>query len=416
MAPSIGVSEYDLNNHRRGSLLKFLHTSDWHLGKGLKEHDLSEAQEVALNAIVDIAIERNVDAFLIAGDVFDRAFPSVDDVRRLNRVLTRIHNAGITIICTAGNHDEGARLAAFTNLLTEEVTVVGELEQVGHAVAMNDPYGPVVFYPLPYLDPDASRRALAKTPGEWLERSHEAVMVEAMDQVREDFGQRLRQNPQARAVVIAHAFVVKGDQRPEESDSERSIAVGGVPSVSTAVFQGVHYVALGHIHGPKTINEHEPMIRYSGSLLRYSVSEAHHQKSVTIVDIDGTGHCAIEVVEVPQPAGMVRLRAKFEDLLSGKYAPHYDDFVEITLMDKRIPENYYAQLSHHFGKILSVSFERSVPATSGMTVDEKAQIEDIPPIDLLRTYFERETDECLSPHMETILIDALERAQRGEVS
>jgi len=396
--------------------MRFLHTSDWHLGKGLKEHDLSDAQEVALNAVIDVAIERDVDAFVIAGDVFDRAFPAVEDVRRLNRALTRIHEAGMTIICTAGNHDEGARLAAFMNLLTEKVTVVGEFNQVGHSVVLEDEHGPVVFYPLPYLDPDAARRALAPSPGQLLERSHEAVMAEAMGRVRSDFAERKELNPQARAVVIAHAFVVKGDARPEESESERNIAIGGVPSVSTGVFEGVDYVALGHIHGPRTISESEPMIRYSGSLLRYSVSEAHHEKSVTIVDIDADGVCTVDVIPVPQPAGMARLRGEFADLISGNYEHHYDDFVEITLTDKTIPDNYYAELSHRFTRILSATFDRGESSNPGLSETDAQRIDQMPPIDLLRTFYQHETDEELTAEMESILLDALEHAQRGEDS
>ena len=116
--------------------MRFLHTSDWHLGKGLHGHDLTGAQQVAVDSVIDLAIEREVDAFVIAGDVFDRAFPSVEDVRRFNTALTRIHQAGIPIVCIAGNHDEGARLAAFRNLLDESVTIVGENRQVGESVVL----------------------------------------------------------------------------------------------------------------------------------------------------------------------------------------------------------------------------------------------------------------------------------------
>lgn len=394
--------------------MRFLHTSDWHLGKSLKQHDLSQAQQVALDAIIDVAIDRDVGAFVIAGDVFDRAFPSVEDVRCLNAALTRLHDAGIPIICTAGNHDEGARLAAYANLLAEQVTVVGEFNQVGASVVMHDEYGPVVFYPLPYLDPDAARRSLAPTPGEMLERSHEAVMTEAMNRIQLDLESRRAQDPSTRAVVIAHAFVIKGQESPEQSESERPIAVGGVPSVPTAVFDGVDYVALGHIHGPRTIQESEPTIRYSGSLLRYSISEAHHEKTVTIVEMGPDGRCELELVPIPQPARMFRLMGDFEEIISGTYAEYYDDFVEIKLTDKRIPDNHYAQLTYLFSRILSVSFERDESVPAGMPGEERTNVAQIPPIDLLRTFFAKQINEDMNPQMEAILIDVLEEASKAE--
>ena len=394
--------------------MKFLHTSDWHLGRALKGHDLSMAQEDALDALVDAAIERGIDAFVIAGDIFDRAFPSVEDIRRLRSALTRVHAAGIQIICTAGNHDEGARLAAFANLLHAKVAVVGEYDQVGAAVVIEDEHGPVVFYPLPYLDPDAGRRALAPPGEEMLGRSHEAVMSAAMGRVREDLTQRQQANPNTRAVVIAHAFVIKGEERPEESDSERNIAVGGIPYVPSAVFDGVDYVALGHIHGPRTIQEASPMIRYSGSLLRYSISETKHEKSATIVDINPDGTCKLELVPIPQPAGMTRLRGELQELVSGTYETHYEDFVEIKLTDKLIPENHFAQLAQVFTRILSVTFERDERNRLGEGYDQAGNVTEIPPIDLLRTFYSQHEGEEMDADMEAILTDVLEEALKAE--
>lgn len=392
--------------------VRFLHTSDWHLGKGLHGHDLADAQQAALDAVIAVAIEREVDAFVIAGDVFDRAFPSVDDVRRLNRALTRIHEAGIPIICTAGNHDEGARLAAFMNLLDDSVTVVGEYGQVGTAVELADQHGPVVFYPLPYLDPDGARRALASKAGELLDRSHEAVLAEAMDRVRANLALR---DPATRAVVVSHAFVVRGDESDEalsaeQSDSERDLSVGGVPYVPSAVYRGAHYVALGHLHGPRTVQEADPMIRYSGSLLRYSVSETAHEKSVTIVDLDANGVCTVEVVPVPQPADMARLHGTLVEILSEAHAAHRDDFVEIMLTDAVLPDNYAAQLTHVFSRILRVGRDRTPTGDGGAEVEEST-FTLTTPAETLRTFYTAERGEPMSPSMELILDDVLERAR-----
>jgi exonuclease SbcD len=400
--------------------VRFLHTSDWHLGRGLGGHDLSAAQAVAVDAIIDVAIDRKVQAFVIAGDVFDRAFPSVEDVRALNRAFTRIHGAGIRLIATAGNHDEGARLAAFKNLLDDAVCIVGEYEQVGTAVELLDEHGLVVFYPLPYLDPDGARRALAPAPDELLERKHEAVMAEAMRRVREDLTRRRAVASGVRAVVVAHAFVVTGKEtlqevEAERSDSERDLAVGGLPTVPSAVFDGVDYVALGHLHGPRQVGKgRSPHIRYSGSILRYSVSEVGHEKSCSIVDIDASGACTVETVAVPQPAGMARLRGTLAELCSDLHSSHANDYVELVLTDTRLPDNYYAQLTERFTRILNVSRERSTQAADGHRVTQTdGSIPAVTPMDTLQNFYQNSTGEEPDTAVVAILQDILERAQKS---
>jgi DNA repair protein SbcD/Mre11 len=399
--------------------MRILHTSDWHLGKSLHGHDLAEAQDAALNFMVDLAIEKEVDAFIVAGDVYDRSFPSVEDVRRLNTVFTRIHVAGIPIICTAGNHDEGARLAALANLLDEGVTVVGEYHQVGTSVTLRDEHGPVAIYPLPYLHPDGARRDLAPTDGPLLERSHEAVVAEAMRRIRADLAARQDNDPTTRAVVVSHAFVVRGEETPEElrheqSESERDIAVGGVPSVPSGTYDGVHYVALGHLHGPRTVQLQQPgrpAIRYAGSPLRYSLSEATHVKTVTIVDIDADGLCTIEDVPVPQPAGMARLRGELDVILSDAHAAQRDDFVEIVLTDRDVPDNFLAQVMQVFTRILKVRHEPIGGGAETIDVAGPATSAVVTPLETLRNFFAVTRQEEPSEAITAILVDALERAR-----
>ena len=399
--------------------MRILHTSDWHLGKSLHGHDLAEAQDAALDFMVDLAIERDVDAFIVAGDVYDRSFPSVEDVRRLNTVFTRIHEAGIPIICTAGNHDEGARLAALANLLDDAVTVVGEYHQVGTSVTLSDEHGPVAIYPLPYLHPDGARRDLAPADGPLLERSHEAVVAEAMRRVRADLAVRQDSDPTTRAVVVSHAFVVRGQETPEElrneqSESERDIAVGGVPSVPSGTYDGVHYVALGHLHGPRTVQEQEPgrpAIRYAGSPLRYSLSEANHVKTVTIVDIDADGQCTIEDVAVPQPAGMARLRGELDVILSDTHAAQRQDFVEIVLTDRDVPDNFLAQLMQVFTRILKVRHEPAGQDATTIAGDRPTATTVVTPLETLRNFYASARQEEPSEAISAILSDVLERAR-----
>ena len=397
--------------------MRFLHTSDWHLGRSISGHDLTEAQAIAVNTMIDVAIERQVHAFVIAGDIFDRAFPSVEDVRALNLAFTRIHSAGIPLIVTAGNHDEGARLAAFKNLLADAVCIVGEYNQVGKCVELRDQYGPVVFYPLPYLDPDGARRALAPSPDALLGRSHEAVMSEAMRRVREDLNTRKQADASTRAVVIAHAFVVTGREseqelKDEQSESERDLTVGGLPTVPSAVFAGVDYVALGHLHGARTVGAGvAPHIRYSGSILRYSVSEVMHEKSCSIVEFDASGICSIETIALPQPTGMARLRGTLTELCADVYTRHADDFVELTLTDVRLPDNYYAQLTERFARILQVKRSADLgPMGEGQHAQFLTAA--VTPLETMKNYYQSSTSEEPSERIVAILQDVLERAQK----
>lgn len=397
--------------------MKILHTSDWHLGRGIHGHDLAEAQANALNFIVDEAIVRAVDVVIVAGDIYDVARPSGEEITRLKNVLTRLNQAGIRVIITAGNHDSGERLSAYSTLLNERLHIAGMVDEVGVCIELTDEHGPVCFYPLTFLDPNEARFTLAQTDDKPLVRSHEAVMSEAMRRVRADLATR---DSSARSVVIAHAFVTRGGESTEEvaaeqCESERDIAVGGVPTIPSSVFEGMTYVALGHLHGPRKVGvsaDSQTTIRYSGSILRYSLSEANHQKSFSIVTLGAGGHVTsedIEIVEIPQPCGMARLTDTYEQLLSDKYVQHHEDFVELNITDMFLEPNYYAKLENKFKRILKHSTGRPDFVRHGVG-DDFVPIADRDPLDLMKGFYEQSTHEEMSDSMTEILRDAYEQA------
>jgi exonuclease SbcD len=176
--------------------------------------------------------------------------------------------------------------------------------EAGAPVLFTDEHGEVAVYGIPYLEPDTARHALGVTDG----RGHEAVLRAAMDSVRRDLAAR----PGARSVVVAHAFVVGGDG----SDSERSISVGGVETVPAAVFAGVDYAALGHLHGAQQPDATRPWLRYSGSPLAYSFSEARHTKSIWLVDLDAGGLADVRRCALPVPRLLATLRGRLDALLT----------------------------------------------------------------------------------------------------
>src|SRR3954471_23704368 len=222
--------------------MRLLHTSDWHIGRSLHGTDLLAEQEQVLGGLAGVVAAEGVDVVVVAGDADDRAVPSADATAVLSRVVARLRRAGATVVLTPGNHDSARRLGTFSELLAAGgLHVRTETPRLDEPVLLADEHGDVAIYGLPYLEPEVARFELGLPSA----RSHEAVLAEAMDRVRADLFLR----PGVRSVVLAHAFVGGG----QPSESERDISVGGVDLVPAAVFDGVDYVALGHLHRPQTL-------------------------------------------------------------------------------------------------------------------------------------------------------------------
>jgi exonuclease SbcD len=323
--------------------VRFLHTSDWHLGRSFHRVDLVDAQREFLDWLVALAVEREVDAVLVPGDVFDRAVPPVEAVRLADRALTSFASAGITVVLTSGNHDSATRLGFGAGLARAAgVHVRTGLAELDEPVVLRDEHGPVHVFALPYLDPDSCHEALGAA------RSHTAVMTAALDRVRD----RLVADP-ARSVVLAHAFVTGG----APSDSERDIRVGGVADIPAAVFDGVDYVALGHLHGAQEVRGSTAAVRYSGSPLRYSFGESARTPSVALVEIDGGGGVAVELVPTPQPRPVASVSGRLADLLADPALAAVEDaWLQVTLTDARRPDAALETLRSRFPHTLVIAF------------------------------------------------------------
>ena len=346
--------------------MRLLHTSDWHLGRGLHGLDLHDAQADVVQQVVDAVGRHDVDAVLVAGDVFDRAVPPVSAVRLWGRALRELAGR-VPVIVTSGNHDSAVRLGAGADLYRAGVHISTDCAQVGTPIVLADRHGPVAIYPIPFLDPDLARHVLAEGD-EPLPRSHADVLAAAMRRVQADLEQRRADDAGTRSVVLAHAFVTSG-HRPETSDSERDIRVGGVDSVPLGVFDGVDYVALGHLHGAQRLDADR--VRYSGSPLRYSFSEVHQRKQVLLVDLDAAGVQAVTPIELKQPRGMAVLHGSFDDLLaSSAYDGHVDDWVQVTITDSERPPSLRDRVLERFPHALSIRHEpASGPLASSLSSD-----------------------------------------------
>ncbi|MGW0084739.1 exonuclease SbcCD subunit D [Streptomyces sp. NPDC003393] len=324
--------------------MRLLHTSDWHLGRSFHRVSMLEAQATFIGHLVATVRERGVDAVVVSGDVYDRAVPPLAAVELFDDALHRLAALGVPTVMISGNHDSARRLGVGAGLIDRAgIHLRTEPAACATPVVLSDAHGDVAFYGLPYLEP-----ALVKDHFGVEKAGHEAVLAAAMDRVRADLATRV---PGTRSVVLAHAFVTGG----EASDSERDITVGGVAAVPAGVFAGVDYAALGHLHGCQTITER---VRYSGSPLPYSFSEAGHHKTMWLVDLDADGRVTAERVGCPVPRPLARLRGTLEELLADPgLARHRDAWVEATLTDPVRPADPMARLAERFPHTLSLVFD-----------------------------------------------------------
>jgi len=317
--------------------MRLLHTSDWHLGRSFHREDMLGAQARYVDHLVETVRAERVDAVLVSGDLYDRALPPVDAVALCDEALRRLAAEEVQVVVISGNHDSAQRLGFGSGLMSAAgVHVRADPRRVGEPVLLAD--GTAV-YGIPYLEPEVVR-------GSWdlPERGHAAALTEAMRRVRADLATR-----GGRSVVLAHAFVTGG----EASDSERDIAVGGVASVPVSVFDGVDYVALGHLHGRQRMSE---TVRYSGSPLAYSFSEEHHVKGGWLVDLGAT--VTAEFVAAPVPRRSARVRGRIDDLLSGeRWAAYEDHWLQVTLTDPDRPAGAMERLRRRFPHTLALAFE-----------------------------------------------------------
>jgi exonuclease SbcD len=369
--------------------MRFLHTSDWHLGRSLHRADLREAQAAFLNHLVETVVAERVDAVLVAGDVYDRAIPPVDSVAHYEDALVRLRAAGARVILISGNHDSARRLGVNSALVDAAgVHLRTRPGRLAEPVILHDEHGPVAVYGVPYLEPAVGLpqddHATASQVGSAgaddagdagaghevpRQRSHASVLGEATARIRVDAAAR----GMTRTVVMAHAWVAAGGTDEERKDaaqrqqssSERDISVGGIGYVPAALFDGFSYVALGHLHGQQTLTE---QIRYSGSPLPYSFSEKHHKKGSWLVEVGIDGKTRVERVRAPVYRPLAELTGRIDDLLrSAEYADHEDDFLAVTLTDTARPDAAMDRLRRRFPHVLTLDFR-----PEGVTPDQRS--------------------------------------------
>lgn len=291
--------------------MRILHTSDWHIGRTFHGHSTLDALRGVLDALVTQVREKKVDVVIVAGDVFDSAAPAADCYRLLSDALQGLVSTGAEVIVTSGNHDSAARLGFQAGLLREGLHVVTDPLTAGVPITIDDVHGPVHFYALPYLEP-----ALLRHRWEGV-RTQEGAIAYAMDRVNADLSSH-----GGRSVVVAHSFVAGVEPTPQ---LERDIQQGGLDVVPLSLFDGIDYVALGHIHGRQRL---APNIRYSGAPLHYSFGEGAKARGSWLVELDADGFAEASWLDLPVPRKVVTLTASLDELRNdARFADDEDAWV-----------------------------------------------------------------------------------------
>lgn len=384
--------------------MRLLHTSDWHLGRSFHREDLLGAQARFVDFLVGVVRAEAVDAVLVSGDVYDRALPPVDAVALANDALRRLVATGARVVLISGNHDSATRLGFGADLLDAgglhlrtDPARCGAAVLVPHRAGTEDP---VAVYGLPYLEPEAVRGTLGCD-----RTGHRAVLGAAMDRVRA----AVARSPGTRSVALAHAFVTGG----EPSESERDITVGGAAAVPTATFDGVDYVALGHLHGPQALTDR---VRYSGSPLAYSFSEADHRKAVLLVDLAPDGRVRTEALATPVPRALSRVRGRLEDLLGDpRLAAVEGSYLQVTLTDPVRPRDPMARLQQRFPHTLVLAFEPEGAGHDDST-SYAARVRGRSDLDLAADFVGHVRGEPPQPAERSLLADAFEHVRRDEAA
>lgn len=359
--------------------MKFFHLSDLHLGKRVNEFSLLEDQRDILQKIIVLAKENKPDAVLIAGDVYDKSMPIVEAVQLLDRFLVWLNELGIAVCIVSGNHDNAERVAFGAELLkNSSVHIVQSYNGKIAPLTLADRYGDINIWMLPYLKPSLVRKHFPdKNIITYSDAISAALSHAALD-------------TSARNVLIAHQFVTGAIT----SESEE-ISVGGSENVDGSIFDEFDYVALGHIHRPQPIGRET--LRYSGTPLKYSFSEASHTKSVTVVDMADKGKITITELPLVPLRDMREIRGTYNEIMNRNsyHSTNTEDYVHIVLTDEQDEPDAMAKLRNVYPNLMRLEYDnRRTQAMSSL--ETAASTEQKTPAQLFGELFETQNGRPMS--------------------
>ena len=402
--------------------MKLLHVSDLHIGKRVNGISMVDDQRFILDRIVSIARENGVDALLVAGDIYDKASPSAEAVALFDAFLTQVAEAGIRVLAVPGNHDSAERIAYAQGLLENQgVCFPPVYDGAIQRVELADAHGPVDFWLIPFLKPGDVRRHFPEAD---IGDDYSAAMRAALGTCEIDATRR--------NVAVSHQLVTAGGVSPERADDE--IKLGGIDNVDVSMYDAFDYVALGHVHRPQRIGR--DTVRYSGSPLKYSFSEARYDKSAVLVELGekpaGTqvGECvSFELVPLVPLHDMREVRMSLEQLLAeaqavgdetpdGKgNAPANEDYLHVTLTDEHPQLDAMSRVREAFPNAMALDYDNIATLVNRDRARAAVDPDKMDTVALFASFYEEQVGKAMDEEQAAFLTKTVhaveERHARG---
>ncbi|HJJ35759.1 MAG TPA: exonuclease SbcCD subunit D [Methanocorpusculum sp.] len=372
--------------------MKLLHTADLHIGKRLGERDLTDDQKHILDQILSVIDKEHVDALLIAGDVYDRSAPSADAIALFEDFLTELAFRRIATFIIYGNHDSAERLSYGSRIFSlHNIHISDRYTGTVPCITLDDSCGHVHIHLLPNLRVQGVKEFFPDAP------------IETLDDAIRTVVDSIELDPHDRNIIVAHQFVVNGSERPAVSESEIG-SVGDIEEISADIFKNFDYVALGHLHGPQHIGPET--VRYSGSPLKYSKSEAHQRKSLTLITLNEKHATVIEEIPLTPLHDVREIVGPIDRLISREVldAADRDDYVYVTYTDELPDEHVIEKISRAYPNYVRI--ERQIlaeirdPETRTVT-----EVEHLDPQDAFREFYERQRGEPMTDRQKKIVTE-----------
>ncbi len=378
--------------------MRLLHVSDLHIGKRLYGLSLLDDQRYVLEGIIDLIKREHVDVLLISGDLYDRTTPSAEVVALLDWFLAAVADTGCTLIAISGNHDAAERIAYGSSLLAHQNVFLSPVYngEITH-VELEDEYGPVTFWLIPFLKPSSVRPFFPDAEiADYTDALRCAIDGCAIDE-------------SARNVALAHQFVTYGGIEPEAGGSEMSL--GGIENVDVHVFDPFDYVALGHIHRPQMISR--DTMRYSGSPLKYSFGEARGSKSAPLIELGPKGEISIELLPLPAIHDLREIKGELDSLLDPAtvQAAPADDYLHVILTDETPAPDALSRLRAVYPNVLALDCDNSRTRAAGSVLDSAESDLSKSSLELFEEFYEQQNGAPMSEAQRALAAEELERAE-----
>lgn len=378
--------------------MKFIHLSDLHLGKRVNEFSMSEDQEYILTKIINIIDEQKPDGVIIAGDVYDKSVPSAEAVELFDDFLVCLAKRDLKVFVISGNHDSAERIAFGGRLMDKSGIYMSPVfDGKVEPITLKDDFGDVNTYMLPFIKPSNVRRFY---PENEIVTYTDAVKT-VVDSMEIDVSKR--------NVLVTHQFVT-GAVRSESED----ISVGGTDNVDASVFESFDYVALGHIHSSQKCGGE--YIRYSGTPLKYSFSEANDKKTVTVVEMNDKGNISLDFIPLVPKRDMVEIKGTYDELTLKSFyenTTYQDDYIHITLTDEEDIPDVLTKLRVIYKNIMKLDYDNKRTRTMN-EIDGAENVKEKTPFEHFSEFYELQNGQPLSDEQTEFVSDIIEQLWEGK--